>query len=144
MWPDRHMSPALQNEYNAQSKFELERIRDFLILHYNATARRDTEFWKYCGTMSIPDSLASKIDLFRDSGRFFREGEEMFALTSWVQVMIGQGILPRAYHPMVDALTEKELVDLGESVRSVITRCVGFMPGHEQFIDRYCRAPAAA
>ncbi len=144
MWPDRNMNPALQNEYNLQSKFELERIRDFLILHYNATERRDTEFWKYCGAMSIPDTLASKIELFRDCGRFFREGEEMFALTSWVQVMIGQGILPRAYHPLVDAVSESDMVGLAESVRSVITNCVAFMPTHEQFIDRYCRAPAAA
>jgi tryptophan halogenase len=144
MLPDRHMSQALQDEYNRQAKFEIERIRDFLILHYHATERRDTEFWKYCGTMPIPETLAAKIELFRDSGRFFRDGEEMFALTSWVQVMIGQGILPRAYHPLVDAVPDTELDKLGESVRAVIASCVAAMPTHEQFIDRYCKAPAAA
>jgi tryptophan halogenase len=142
--PDRHMNAALQNEYNAQAKFELERIRDFLILHYHATERRDSEFWRYCGTMSIPDTLQAKLDLFRDSGRFFREGEEMFALTSWVQVMIGQRIVPAAYHPLVDAVSDTELVKLAESVRGVIASCVAAMPMHEQFIDRYCKAPAAA
>jgi tryptophan halogenase len=144
MLPDRNMSPALRNEYNTQSRFELERIRDFLILHYNATERRDTEFWRYCGTMSIPDTLSSKIGLFRDSARFFREGEEMFALTSWVQVMIGQGIVPATYHPLVDAVPDAELVKLGESVHGVIASCVAAMPMHEQFIDKHCRAPAAA
>ncbi len=144
MLPDRHMNPSLQDEYNRQSTFELERIRDFLILHYNATERRDSEFWKYCGTMSIPDSLTAKIELFRDSARFFREGEEMFALTSWVQVMIGQGIVPAGYHPLVDAVPDAELVKLGESVRGVIASCVAAMPEHEQFIARYCSAPATA
>jgi tryptophan halogenase len=142
--PDRHMNAALQNEYNAQSKFELERIRDFLILHYHATERRDSEFWKYCGTMSIPDTLRAKIELFRDSGRFHREGEEMFALTSWVQVMVGQRIMPAGYHPMVDAVADAELAQLGESVRQVIASCVAVMPTHEQFIERHCRAPVAA
>ena len=84
------------------------------------------------------------IALFRDSGRFYRNAEEMFALTSWVQVMIGQHILPRRYHPLVDAVPDAELAQLGESVRGVIARCVAAMPEHEQFIARCCQAPVAA
>jgi tryptophan halogenase len=144
MLPDRHMSAALQDHYNAEADFEMERIRDFLILHYCATQRRDSEFWKYCGTMSIPAELEGKIRLFRDSGRFYRDGTEMFALTSWVQVMIGQGIVPTSYHPMVNLVPDDELAKLGESVRGVISTCVAAMPEHEQFIARHCAAPAAA
>jgi tryptophan 7-halogenase len=144
MLPDRHMSPTLRDKYNAEAAFEIERIRDFLILHYHATQRRDGELWKYCGAMSIPGELRAKIELFRESGRFFRDADEMFALTSWVQVMIGQGIVPVGYHPLVDAVSDAELVKFADSVRSVIASCVGAMPTHEQFIDRYCRAPVAA
>ena len=144
MLPDRHMNPVLQDRYNAEAAFEMERIRDFLILHYFATERRDTEFWKYCGTMSIPASLEHVIRLFRDSGRFYRNSDEMFALTSWVQVMLGQHVLPRAYHPLVDLVAEPELLRLDQSVRDVIAGCVAAMPEHEQFIERCCKAPAAA
>jgi tryptophan halogenase len=144
MLPDRHMSGVLQDRYNAEAAFEMERIRDFLILHYCATRRRDSEFWKYCGNMAIPEPLADNIRLFRDSGRFYRNSDEMFALTSWVQVMIGQGIVPAAYHPLVDAVPDRELEQLVESVRGVIGSCVAAMPEHEQFIARYCRAPVAA
>jgi tryptophan halogenase len=144
LMPNRHMNPVLQERYNTEATFELERIRDFLILHYFATERRENEFWKYCGNMQIPASLAAKIGLFRDSGRFFREGDEMFALISWVQVMIGQGIVPRAYHPLVDRVPEAELLKLDANVRGVIASCVAAMPMHEQFIDRYCKAPVAA
>ena len=144
MLPDRRMSPALQSRYNAEEAFELERIRDFLILHYHATARRDSEFWKYCANMAIPPELEEKIRLFRDSGRFYRHADEFFALTSWVQVMIGQGIVPAGYHPLVDAVPAQELAQLGESVRGVIAACVAAMPAHEEFIARCCRAPEAA
>jgi len=144
MLPDRHMSPVLQDHYNAEAAFEIERIRDFLILHYCATQRRDSEFWKYCAHMSIPAELDEKIRLFRDSGRFYRDANEMFALTSWVQVMIGQHIVPTGYHPLVDAMTETELEQFGESVRGVIAACVAAMPPHEQFIARCCQAPEAA
>jgi tryptophan 7-halogenase len=144
MLPDRHMSATLQARYNAEAAFEIERIRDFLILHYCATQRRDSEFWKYCAHMSIPDELDEKIRLFRESGRFYRNADEMFALTSWVQVMIGQHIVPTGYHPLVDAVPEHELTQLGESVRGVIAACVAAMPPHEQFIERCCQAPEAA
>jgi tryptophan 7-halogenase len=144
MLPDRHMSGTLQARYNAEAAFEMERIRDFLILHYYATQRRDTEFWKYCASMSIPAELEEKIRLFRESGRFYRNADEMFALTSWVQVMIGQHIVPTGYHPLVDAVPDAELAQLGDSVRGVIASCVAAMPEHEQFIARCCRAPEAA
>ena len=144
MFPDRHMSPVLQQRFNAEAAFEIERIRDFLILHYHATQRRDSEFWRYCGTMSIPEPLEQVIRLFRDSGRFYRNAEEMFALTSWVQVMVGQHIVPSAYHPLVDQVPDAELAKLGESVRNVVASCVAVMPSHEQFIARCCQAPVAA
>ena len=144
MLPDRHMSTVLRDQFNAESAFEIERIRDFLILHYCATARRDSEFWKYCAAMSIPDELRVKIELFRETGRFHRNAEEMFGLTSWVQVMVGQGLVPSGYHPLVDSVADAELAQLGESVRQVVASCVAAMPSHEQFIDRYCRAPVAA
>jgi len=144
MLPDGRISQTLQDRYNAQAAFEMEKIRDFIILHYCATERRDTPFWQYCGTMSIPDSLANNIALFRDSGRFFRDADEFFSVPSWVQVMLGQRIQPAAWHPMVDRVPEAELVKLGDSVRGVVASCVAAMPLHEQFIDRYCKSPVAA
>jgi tryptophan halogenase len=78
--------------------------------------------------------------MFRDSGRFYRNAEEMFALTSWVEVMIGQGILPRAWHPAVDQLGDAELKQLMDDVQRVIAACVDAMPTHQQFIARCCAA----
>jgi len=84
-----------------------------------------------------------------DSGRFFRDADEMFAVTSWVQVMLGQHLVPRGYHPAVDLIPEQELIELANSVRGVIANCVESMPTHAQFIARHCQvseagAPAAA
>jgi len=141
LFPEADFSQILIDHYNAQSVFEWERIRDFLILHYNATERADTPFWDYCRTMSIPDSLRGYIELFRNSGRYFRDADEMFTVTSWVQVMIGQGILPQSYHPVVDQLPEAELDEFLDDVKNVVATCVEAMPMHQVFIDNYCKAP---
>jgi tryptophan halogenase len=140
--PDRDFSPVLRDRYNAQAAFEFERIRDFLILHYWATERRDTSFWRYCSGMSIPEPLADTIRLFKDSGRFFRNAEEMFAITSWVQVMLGQHIVPQHYHPAVDLIPDQDIAGLADSVKTVIAACVDAMPMHAQFIARHCAAAA--
>src|SRR5450432_293858 len=140
--PDRDFSPVLIERYNAQAGFEFERIRDFLILHYFATERRDSSFWRYCSGMNLPEPLADAIRLFKDSGRFFRNAEEMFAITSWVQVMLGQHIMPQQYHPAVDLIPDQEIVGLLESVKTVIATCVDAMPTHAQFIAKHCAAAA--
>ena len=140
LFPRRDFSPLLVERYNRESAFEYERVRDFLILHYKVTERSDTPFWDYCRTMDIPDTLREAIDLFRLDGRYFRNGEDFFALPSWVQVMLGQGIVPRSYHPIVDEMPEDKLVEHVEGVRTMLAHAVGTMPTHQEWIDRYWKA----
>jgi tryptophan 7-halogenase len=125
-------------EFNRQSDFEFEKIRDFLILHYKATARSDTEFWNYCRTMSIPDSLSEKMELFRANGRVFRENNELFSEISWVEVFLGQGVMPRGYHALVDTLTEPRIEEFLSNVHGTIQRCVQAMPTHAAYVAHEC------
>jgi tryptophan halogenase len=142
LFPTRDFNPLLIERYNRESVFEYERIRDFLVLHYHATERGDTPFWDHCRTMAIPDTLRETIDLFRADGRYFRNGEDFFALPSWVQVMLGQGIVPQGYHPIVDEMPEDKLVEHVEGVRAMLAQAVATMPTHEEWIDHYWKAPA--
>jgi tryptophan 7-halogenase len=142
LFPTRGFNPVDIAEYNRQTQFEFIRSRDFLVLHYHATERDDSEFWRYTRSMDIPDTLAHKLELFREGARFFREGEELFCETSWVQVMVGQNILPKRYHPMVDVTAAHEIEQMVAGVREVHARCVEAMPSHARFIERHCRAGA--
>jgi tryptophan halogenase len=93
--------------------------------------------------MDVPPELKDNMDLFRESGRFYRDNDELFATTSWVQVMLGQRITPRSYHPMVDLLSDKELGEFVGGVESLMQRCVVQMPSHAEFIARNCAAARA-
>src|SRR5258706_13962280 len=44
-FPDPGFSHVDAIEYNRQARFEFEKIRDFVILHYHATTRDDSAFW---------------------------------------------------------------------------------------------------
>lgn len=143
LFPDRDFDPMLSDRFNRESAFEHERVRDFLVLHYNATERDDSPFWDHCRTMQVPDTLRETVELFRLDGRYFRNAEDFFALPSWVQVMLGQRIVPRGYHPIVDQMPEDKLVQFVERARQVVASGVAAMPSHQAFIDQHCKAPQA-
>ena len=134
-------TPRQAEAFNRLTAKEFERIRDFLILHYNATARDDSEFWNYCRTMQIPDTLAEKIELFRSNGQIFREDDELFTATSWVAVLQGQGIEPQSYNPIAGAFAEDKLSHEIDEIERSIRFMVERMPTHEAFIAKYCPAP---
>ena len=138
--PDAGFDPATIAEYNRQTDFEYERVRDFIILHYKATERDDTAFWRYCRDMEVPDTLQRKIDLFAANGRVFREDDELFAEESWIQVFLGQGVIPRGYDPLVDLKSEAEIRTFLGNVEDVIRKCVDVMPEHSDYVARTCPA----
>jgi tryptophan halogenase len=143
LFPDRSFDPAVIREYNRQAREETDSIRDFLVLHYHATERSGQAFWDYCRTMPIPDTLAYKLDLFRSSGRYPELGYDLFKLTSWVAVMIGQGIDPQGFDPMVESVAPRDADRVLSGMRAVIAQAAQQMPSQQQFIDRHCRAADA-
>jgi tryptophan halogenase len=134
-FPDAGFQQADIDEFNAQCDFEVERIRDFIILHYHATERNDTPFWDHCRTMDIPDTLRRKVELYKTHGRVIRENNELFAEVGWQQVLHGQGVRAQGHHPLAGLLDEKELLAFLGNIEEVIGKCVDFMPSHKEFIE---------
>jgi tryptophan halogenase len=141
--PGKTQHQADRDAYNRQFGFEMERIRDFIILHYWAN-QRDEPFWQACRAMSLPDSLREKIELFEASGQIYREGEELFSEVGWFQVMAGQGLLPRASHGMAQTISEADLRDYLGLLKALYAREVERYPSHADFIAQKCAAPVMA
>jgi tryptophan halogenase len=127
------------NEFNSQMKFEIDNVRDFIILHYHVTNRTDTEFWRQCRDMDIPDSLKHRIELFKGSGRVFKVPTELFGENSWIQVMLGQGLEPEQYHPIVNMMSDEELEKFLTGIHGSVGKLVDQLPEHQRFIDHYCK-----
>jgi tryptophan halogenase len=130
-------------EFNDQQLTDMDQIRDFLILHYKVTERRDSPFWRHCAALPMPDSLEQKIELFRETGRVFRKNEELFVENSWVQVMMGQGIMPQSYHPIATKLRADELDKFLSMLRDSVAKTVAGLPDQQTYIARYCAAQDA-
>ncbi len=121
-------------EYNRQSRIEIETIRDFIILHYHATQRDDSDFWRHVRTMALPDRLADKIALFRATGTLTQDPLDIFMEASWVQVLMGQGITPTDYHPLADGPSDAELADQLRELAAMKREPVPNMPAHDRWL----------
>lgn len=141
LFPFSGYSEALAREYNRESQLEYERIRDFIILHYKATERDDTPYWRDCRDMEVPDTLAHRLELFRETGLVFPDPKDLFRVDSWLQVLLGQRIYPNAYHHMADMLSPENLRTMLTTLSTNIRSAVSKMTTHKQFLEQYCAVP---
>jgi tryptophan halogenase len=144
MFPSQGINASDVEEYNTQTKEEAENIKDFIVLHYHLTQRSDTPFWRYLKNMDIPDSLKHRMKLFKESGQVFKKEEELFGETSWIQVMMGQGLMPQQYHPIVDMMSETELQNFLNQIKTGVRKRVDNWPDHNDFIKHYCASSSSA
>ena len=145
LFPTGAIDSRDRDEFNRLVDMEYDRVRDFLILHYHATSRDDSEFWNHVRTMEVPDSLRGKMELWRETGRIERYADGLFYDASWIAVYVGQGVLPRHHDPRTaipdPAQVERAMVSLQQAIRQE----VAVMPGHREFLtaraDRLAEAP---
>lgn len=140
MLPGKGFSPLLAEEYNALTSAEYERIRDFLILHYKATERDDSEFWRYCKNMDIPDRLAAKIAHFEEHGLIVSDERELFNNPSWIAVYLGQNIVPKRAPAITLGRKSVPVTERLSQIRSAIIEGADAMPDHAGYIQNYCKS----
>lgn len=137
LFPHAGITPELVDEYNRQSQYEFEYIRDFIIMHYHLNERDDSEFWRYLRNMDVPERITQKMDLFRATGTLTKDNLDIFLESSWLQVMLGQGIMPQDYHPLADTLSEEQLLDKLAKTRETKLQPMPQMPSHDEFLEMY-------
>ena len=135
LFPHNGFAPSLETEYNKQSELEFEQIRDFLVLHYTVNERTDSAFFNDMRNTTLPDSLAHKIALFKESGNLLREQNDLFLESSWLQVLYGQGITPKDYHGLVDSVPEVQLNQMLKRLLEIKKEPIAKLPTHDEYIN---------
>jgi tryptophan halogenase len=126
--------PRDRAEFNRLVDMEYDRVRDFLILHFHATTRDDSEFWNHVRTMAVPDTLAEKMALWREAGRIEKYSDGLFYDASWIAVYIGQGVMPERHDARTQLPDPAKDARAMNALREAIVAEVGAMPGHREFL----------
>ena len=140
-FPDRSFDPLVIDEYNRLAVAEFERIRDFIILHYKLTSRSDSELWRYCAAMDVPETVTWKIEHFRRNGRLVQRDADLFGPPSWLAVHIGQGNLPQGTDPLLP-LRGTDHAEYLRKLEGALARAAEAMPDHGDYIAKNCAASA--
>ncbi|WP_417461311.1 tryptophan halogenase family protein [Kordiimonas sp.] len=138
MFPSRGITDTVVQEYNRQAVAEFDNISDFIVLHYCLNQRTDSDFWRYCAAMELPERLRRKIDLYLEDGFLFREDDELFTEGSWLHVLLGQNAVPKGYCALADDISSKELTDFMANLRTIMNGAVKRLPAHEAYIAKFC------
>jgi tryptophan halogenase len=138
-FPDRSFDPLVIDEYNRLAVAEFERIRDFIILHYKLTSRTDSELWRYCAAMDVPETVTWKIEHFRRNGRLVQRDADLFGPPSWLAVHIGQGNLPQGTDPLLP-LRGTDHAEYLRKLEGALARAAESMPDHGDYITKNCAA----
>ncbi|MFL6551131.1 MAG: tryptophan halogenase family protein, partial [Povalibacter sp.] len=139
LFPFAGVSQSFIDQYNEDVQIEAEKVRDFIILHY-AVNSRDEPFWKECQNMQLPESLARRIEMFKERAHAWQADGELFRVDSWTHVMLGQRIQPAHYHQLTQAISDQDLKKLLDGIKGTISRVVERMPTHQDFLNHYCKA----
>ncbi len=138
------IDPRDRDEFNRLVDMEYDRVRDFLILHYHATTRDDSEFWNHVRTMQVPDSLQEKMTLWRETGRVEKYSDGLFYDASWIAVYLGQGVLPERHDPRTRLPDPARIARALGSLQQAIRDETAAMPGHRDFLMSRAERLAAA
>ena len=88
----------------------------------------------------MPEGLAHRIELFRARGKVARQDGQLFSDSSWIAVMLGQGVSPQQWDPLANTLPIAELQAKATELRDNLHRAIARMPSHAEFIDNNCKA----
>jgi tryptophan 7-halogenase len=130
---------SMEDEFNRLSILEWEQVRDFILLHYVANTREEP-FWRQCREVRMPDTLAHRIELFRERGKVARHDGQLFSDSSWIAVMLGQGVTPRSWDPLADVMPLAQLQKHADALRTRLNQGIARMPSHIDFIAHNCKA----
>ena len=136
LFPDRHCEATLRDAYNRRFAIEMERIRDFLILHYKLSQGKTGEMWRYCSNMRVPDVLQERLALFQHGGHVQVDSHDLFGIESWLAVHLGQLNYPSYHSPLLEMRETDGRAGLNR-LRQELAQTAQAMPRHEDLLTRY-------
>ncbi|MDC7677398.1 tryptophan halogenase family protein [Asticcacaulis machinosus] len=140
-FPKDEITPSIRIAFNQDMLRAYDNVKDFLIAHYKVTKREDTPFWAYCKHMDIPDSLKMRLEMFQYHNDARVTSLELFTEPSWFAILVGQGLVPRSYHPAADEMPQEEFRWRMQKIRDGSTGLADMMPSHESYLAKTCPSP---
>ena len=145
LFPDKRFSKPRIRAYNLVTQEMYDDIRDFIVMHYVLSRRRDTPFWVEATRDEVmPDSLRTRLEFFRESVPVNeRLPVALFKTLSFAQILAGMDHLPGFPTPLSAHFDERHGEAALQRLRAERDDAVAGLPDHYGYLKSLHQAAAA-
>lgn len=130
--------------YNRTVNDCIDGIREFLSLHYRASHRSDTRYWRDMKRLNGSDSTEERLKIWRSrlpGARNIYQPFHGFEAYSYSVILLGLGYQPETYLPSLDSRDEAGARAMFRSIRDRGDRLVRTLPSHYEYLRHMRTAP---
>jgi flavin-dependent dehydrogenase len=123
--------------YNRAVAECIDGVREFLTLHYCATDRRDTPFWRATRDLELPDGMDERLRLWRrrlPNRRNILPGYHGFEAYSYSVMLLGLGGPLEASLPELDLVDPRHALAAFDAVRRRTDELVATLPSQYEYL----------
>ncbi|HSG39005.1 MAG TPA: tryptophan 7-halogenase, partial [Thermoanaerobaculia bacterium] len=117
----------------------IDGVRDFLVLHYSASDRMDTEFWRTTKTLKTSDDLAERLNLWKKrlpNARTINSNFHGFEAYSYSVMLLGLNYHPETSLPALDHIPAAGAERAFRMMREKTERLVSTLPSQVEYLSR--------
>jgi tryptophan halogenase len=128
---------AAVRSYNRVVGDCIDGVRDFLVLHYCTTDRQDTEFWRATKHLQVPESLAEKLELWKNrlpNARTINPSFHGFEAYSYSTMLLGLNYQPATSHPALDHKDPSNAMRAFRAMREKTNQLISQLPSQIEYL----------
>jgi len=137
------MDPDMIRSYNQAVAQVIDGVRQILTIHYVASDRDDTPFWRAARSVELPEDLAERMRIFRarlPGARNIYQPYHAFKAYSWAVMLLGLGYEPKSHLAALDHLDQDEAREMFARIRRKADWLVKALPSQYEYLTHVRRA----
>ncbi len=136
-FPDRAMSPVLAESYNDLTNTLYEEIRDFIVLHYFSTNRKEPFWLAARQEIELPASLAERLELWRTTlpHTVDTTGDRLFDYWNYLNVLYCKGTFRDCSYALEGSTSRDDWDAFTRRLTNFRRRLVAGLPDHHELLE---------
>lgn len=136
-FPDRAMSPQLADSYNRLTNTLYEEIRDFIVLHYYSSNRREPFWLAARQEIELPAALATRLELWRTTlpNAIDTTGDRLFDAWNYLNVLYCKGYFRDCSYPLEGSISRADWDGFTRRLANFKRRLVAGLPDHFELLE---------
>lgn len=143
-FPDKTFNEELIKSYNKTIAECVDGVRDFLTLHYCASDRADTPFWKATKhSVVVPEELSEKLRLWKTrlpNSKNINPNYHGFESYSYSVMLLGLNYVPTSSLAALDHIDERNAITAFNTIKQKSHHLISTLPSQYEYLTHVIKS----